>query len=412
MAINAHRALYNAKSDENYLGELTVDNEERDELRGARDSLREALKAGFAEWPRFIRKQFLFESAALEFADGAEPVLRPKFRMQGSWSYDTLNRTTYDPPQEIDLDDGVFLPVSFLTQNDETHPAIVSDAYFAAVEKILEPVCKKHGWVLNRDKSSCVRVQVRKGAHVDLALYAIPDEDFHLLVEKAEARANASFGFRVLDEAMAFDQVYPTLPSDHIMLAHREEGWKPSDPRKLETWFRSAIDRHGYQLRRVCRYLKGWRDHSWTGCRLSSIALMAAVVSAFDEAASAPAENRDDLALQMVANGLGDRLAGAIVNPVVPGQILDEGWDKTCRDDFVAKARGLARELKVALSQDTRASGLAALRHTLGDYVPNNPDLLEIVVASAPAIVTQGLLGETPPESRAPVKIGGEARYG
>lgn len=412
MAINAHRALYSAKSDENYLGKLTVDDKERTELRGVRDTLRGALKAGFAEWPHFIRKQRLFETAALNFADGSEPVLRPKFRMQGSWSYDTLNRTTYDPPQEIDLDDGVFLPVSFLTQNGETHPAIVSDAYFAAVEEILEPVCEENGWDLNRDKNSCVRVQVRKGAHVDLALYAIPDDDFQVLVEKAEARANASFGARFLDEAMAFDQVYLTLPADHIMLAHRDEGWKPSDPRKLETWFRDAIDRHGYQLRRVCRYLKGWRDYSWEGCRLSSIALMAVVVSTFDDAASAPAETRDDLALQMVADGLGDRLSSAIVNPVVPGQILDEGWDKACRDEFVAKARELAKELKVALSQDTRASALVALRRALGHYVPNNIDLLDIVAAATPAIVTQGLLGETRPESREPVKIGGEARYG
>lgn len=412
MAINAHRALYNAKSHETYLGELTVEEDERDELRGVRDTLRDALKVGFAEWPQFIRKQRLFETAALAFDDGGELVLRPKFRMQGSWSYDTLNRTTYDPPQEIDLDDGVFLPVSFLTQNGKTHPAIVSDAYFSAVEDILEGVCEENGWELNREKNSCVRVQVRKGAHVDLALYAIPDADFRVLVEKAEARANASFGAVVFDEAMAFEQIYPTLPADHIMLAHRDEGWKPSDPRKLETWFREAIDRHGYQLRRVCRYLKGWRDHSWEGCRLSSIALMAAVVSAFDDAGSAPPETRDDLALQMVADGLGDRLSSTIANPVVLGQTLDEGWDQKCRDEFVAKARDLARELKVALSQDTRASALAALRRTLGTYVPNNVDLLDIVVDATPAIVTQGLLGETRPETRAPVKIGGEARYG
>jgi hypothetical protein len=62
------------------------------------------------------------------------------------------------------------------------------------------------------------------------------------------------------------------------MLAHRDEGWKPSDPRKLEEWFRAAVRQHGEQLRRVCRYLKNWRDNRWEGCRLSSIALMACTV--------------------------------------------------------------------------------------------------------------------------------------
>lgn len=411
MAINAHRALYSANSDNNFLGSLTADPDDVTDLREVRETLREGLKAGFSNWPSFIRKQRLFEAAALSFADGYERGLRPKFRMQGSWSYHTLNRTTHQPPQEIDLDDGVFLPISFLTQDGEAHPAIVSDAYFAAVEKILLPICEENGWELVSGKTSCVRVQVTAGAHVDLALYAIPDDEFTELVEKAEARAVKTFDARLLDEAALFEQVYETLPADHIMLAHREEGWKPSDPRKLETWFENAIKRHGQQLRRVCRYLKGWRDSSWTGCRLSSIALMSAVVSAFDEASAAPPENRDDLALLMVANGLGARLSEAIENPVVPGQFLDEGWDD-CRNEFVTKANELATNLKVALSHDTRASALAALRRTLGDYVPNDISLLEVTVPATASILTQGLLGDVSSGERKAVKIGGEARYG
>ena len=39
--------------------------------------------------------------------------------------------------QEIDLDDGVFLPVSFLSQNGGAHPIVASAGYFAAVERIL-----------------------------------------------------------------------------------------------------------------------------------------------------------------------------------------------------------------------------------------------------------------------------------
>lgn len=410
MSINAHRALYSANSGDNYLGNLTVAESERVELRGVRDTIREALRGGFAHWGSYVGKQRLFDSVALEAYSDEDPVLRPKFRMQGSWSYHTLNQVTYDPPQEIDLDDGVFLPVSFLSQNGETHPSLVAIAYFEAVESILQPICDENEWTLE-GKPSCVRVSVREGAHVDLALYAIPDEDFRVLVEKVDARALESFV--VCDAEMTFEQVYQTLPEDHIVLAHRIEGWKPSDPRKLEDWFQQAVKDHGEQIRRICRYLKGWRDFHWEESRLSSIALMAVVVAAFNEAATAPPQNRDDLALEMVAEGLAARLSSAIANPVVDGQFLDEGWDKAgCRSDFVAKARLLARDIKAALNADTCAASLRLLRTALGDNIPDDAGLLNIMVDQSPTILTQGMLGETRPESRSAVKIGGEPRYG
>src|SRR5205085_2773416 len=109
---------------------------------------------------------------------------------------------------------------------------------------------------------SCVRIRISDEAHIDLALYAIPDLEFGRLVEKA-ALAESTFARdefrREMQEAIALDQaVYANLRSDQIMLAHREEGWKPSDPRKLEDWFTGAVKKFGDQLRRVSRYLKGW----------------------------------------------------------------------------------------------------------------------------------------------------------
>lgn len=413
MSINAHRALFASHADDTYLANLTVPDGEREELRDIRDEIRRTLRTGFAEWDRHLERRQLFEAAALESFADAQP-LRPKFRMQGSWSYHTLNRATVTPPQEIDLDDGVFLPISFLTRDGTTHPAVVSEAYFAAVEAMLAPLCEERGWTLS-GKSSCVRVAVRLGAHVDLALYAIPDDDFRELVEKAERVALASFGARVLDEAMAFDQVvYPNLPDDHIMLAHREEGWKPSDPRKLERWFDEAVKRHGQQLRRMCRYLKGWRDHTWKGCRLSSIALMACVVAAYDAAAHSPRENRDDEALKMVADRMTTTLAGVIANPVVEGQRLDEGWDEECRSEFIAQAKALWTTLDAVARLSDPGQALATLRSTLGQFIPDDETLLEVEHAGAPGILGTGLLGgaDQADEDRPAVKIGGSDRYG
>jgi len=412
VTINAHRALYSAASKANYLGNLTVDDPDAAELRRVRDLVRETLVAGFRHWSQFIERRELFGDAALSFAE--TDALRPKFRMQGSWAYFTLNRTTVEPPQEIDLDDGMFLPISFLTRHGTTNPAIVSRSYFAAVEAMLAPLCREEGWALDDSKPSCVRVVVRDGAHVDIALYAIPDQDFSTLLEKA-VMSSTSFGAVQLNDAEMFDaQIYPNLPDDHIMLAHRDDGWKPSDPRKLEDWFNAAIARHDQQLRRVCRYLKGWRDSRWNLCRLSSIALMSCVVTAFDEASAAVPANRDDLALRMVADALPRLLGGAIVNPVVDGQRLDEKWSDVDRADFVAGAEALRADMHKMLGAVFASTALATLRAALGKYIPDDVELVIVEEPEAPAVLTSGLLGDVgpEPEARQPVRIGGDQRYG
>jgi len=415
MGINAHRAFHSTSTSDNYLVQLTVDEDEKATLRKARDEIRDTLRSGFQNWSEVVERGRLFEVAALTkfSAANTEPTLSPKFKMQGSWSYATLNCTTHEPPQEIDLDDGIFLPVSFLTQNGSTHPAIVSDAYFTAVQAMVAPLCREKGWKLVTDKSSCVRVEIRTGAHIDLALYAIPDEDFRVLVEKVEAAAARKGA--ASDQDLIFDSdIYPHLPDDHIMLAHRKEGWKPSDPRKLEDWFQAAIDRHGYQLRRVCRYLKAWRDYHWKNCRLSSIALMACAVTAFDEAVAAPNEDRDDKALLMVAECLPNLLGNRIRNPVVDEQFLDEGWTD-CRADFVAKAQLLSGNLSQALGSSNAHQAMVALGTALGDYMPEDVSYYVVETAiGAPTILSSGILkglGDEP-DARAAVKLGGDDRYG
>jgi len=412
MGINAHRAFFSTGEADHYLQGLTLPDHKERRLRDARDAIRDALKAGFRDWAEVIGREELFESAALAsvYAYDAEPTLQPKFRGQGSYVYKTLNKPTH-PSQEIDLDDGMFLPVSFLARDGSSHPAVISDGYFNAVEAILRQLCARKGWTLITDKDSCVRIEIGDQAHIDLALYAIPDDEFEVLVEKAALASAARFSeFR--DDLVSFaEDVYPQIPEDRIMLAHRKEGWKPSDPRRLEDWFHEAIREHGYQLRRVCRYLKGWRDFHWQQCRLSSIALMACAVAAYDEARSAPPENRDDKALLMVAERLPQMLSDRIPNPVVDRQYLDEGWED-CRSDLVGKARTLAAGLGGALSRHETREAIQDLLATFGIFMPDDPATLS--VDGAPSILTTGLLASfaDQPEAQTAVQKDGDDRYG
>lgn len=419
MGLNAHRVFKSDTEIPSYLSALTLDDKTENELRAARDEIRQTLRDGLREWPVMITKRELLESIALD----SNPVLRPKFRMQGSFSYRTCNLPA-QRNQEIDLDDGVFLPVSFLNQGGNIHPEIASRGYFVAVERVLAPLCKKRSWDLITDKASCVRVQISKQAHIDLALYAIPDTDFETLVETAMARAmtqdRALVRKNFEDSAEFADAQYVDLPDDHIMLAHRNEGWKKSDPRKLEDWFRAALKVHGEQLRRVCRYLKGWRDHQWSSSRLASIALMSAVVTAYQEAKTKIADNRDDKALLMVVERLSTILKGNIKNPVVEGARLDEGWTDEERAQYVDYAKTFENRLRHTLHQTMDANAaLAALTVSLGERIPDDASLISYDTdssseLSSPPVLSMGLLqeiGDTH-QAREAVKLEGDGRYG
>ena len=157
------------------------------------------------------------------------------------------------------------------------------------VEAILAPVCKDYGWNLITTKPTCVRVRIDGEAHIDLPLYAIPDDEFGKLVEASD-RAMLAKGMTLEErEIVLAEHAYTNLPEDRIMLARRDTGWTESDPRELEGWFIGAVREHGKVVRRVCRYLKGWRDYRWPKGGPSSITLMVCVVAVFDDLNGTPA---------------------------------------------------------------------------------------------------------------------------
>lgn len=375
---NAHSVFSGTDTKDGLLQNLSVPEAELQALRAAREEIRVTIRKAFPNWSDWLDQRVLFESAA---ATAAEPpkVPRPKFRSQGSMAYHTINDPAHEPPQEIDADDGMFLPVSFVGQNGTLKPMVASKGMFELVEAALEPLCETHHWELDRTKPSCVRVRLNNSAHVDVALYAIPDDDYEVLIEKAAVAAfdsiRADATDALLDSVELAESAYQQLPEDHIVLAHRDLGWIASDPRKLEGWFQEAIERHGYQLRRVCRYTKGWRDFTWPKSRLASIALMKCIVETYNASEGDFKNSRDDQALLRVFEALPPQLRQRIKNPVIDAH-LDDGWTPNEREEYAAAAANFAQQLSSALQADTVTALLSKLRDGLGNRVPKDTSLV------------------------------------
>jgi hypothetical protein len=388
MPYNAHKVFENQSVKPSFSKGIALPDIETNELRAARDVLRAAISGGLRNWASVVRRDDAFTE---EVTLPEHYTLRPRFRMQGSHKYYTHIAPAHRPPQQADMDDGLFLPVLYFGELTDQRPALLSDAYFNLIETIIQPVCEERGWTLKK-KSTCIRVELSDEQHVDMALYSIPERQLRTLTEEiAKRRDDVSFDTPVLDE-----EVYRSLASGEIMLAHREQGWKRSDPRKLEDWFQSAMDRHGSQLRRVCRYLKAWRDNVWQKGGPSSIALMYVAVAAYDQGEFE--EGRDDKALLSVAEAMPGLLASQLPNPVVDGEFLDDGWGEE-RQDFIAEAQRLAQNVSDAIMASNGPDHtIELLQSVLGPRVPEDVTLVETDGAApseAGKLAAPSILGST-----------------
>lgn len=399
--LNAHKVFKGTALRPGYLKALSLEENREQLLRAARDDIRQALREGMPQWQGLAKAQSLVESRHVALASQLPP-LRPRFRMQGSGVYHTLNDPAHKPPQEVDYDDGVFLPTSFVNGGGTVKPLLAAKGYFEVVEAILAPLCERKGWKLVSTKPTCVRIRIDNEAHIDLPLYAIPDQEFVELVE-ASAHTMLVKGVAATDSDIELaGQVYMNLPEDRIMLARRDKGWIESDPRELEGWFVGAIREHGEVVRRTCRYLKGWRDYQWPKGGPSSITLMACVVMVFDDLNGTLPENRDDLALQAVADRLEELFSQSIANPVLPDQNLDENWTLEERLDFKSHAAELKSMIDGVLNGTFHKQiAFSWLRERFGDRIPDDELLIVIdseereVLAYEPAKVAAPFVPRT-----------------
>jgi len=311
---------------------------------------------------------------------GMEKSVTPKFRTQGSWSYKTCVQPAFIPLQEIDWDFGVYLPVNVWEENGPPH--VMAKAYFELVENFLKDFCRENGWSLEPGKDTCIRVKVSNWAHIDLPLYAAPESEFAKIMEKAalEARAGSAHDAARLSESMEFGEIYGQAWNDldHIVLAMRTGEWKSSDPEDVASWFNDRDLEHKGQLRRVCRYLKAWRDFHWKdGGGPSSVSIMIAVAQTFEYL-----RGRDDLALEKAAEKFSMAIMGEIREQAIDGGTED--FNSRLSADQKIFASQKARELSIAMrqarsyAQHLKSQAIVDLQKQFGSRIPNRTDLVDV----------------------------------
>lgn len=380
---------------EGFLRAIRVQDGDHQALRDARETIRNTLRHAFQNSHAFVTRSELYDSALAHTALAAVPprLLTPKFRIQGSFAYFTANDCQNPPLQQIDQDDGIYLPISFVTIGGRARPTIASAAYFRIVERALQPLCAARGWTLNprRPRNSCVRVELNSRLHIDLPLYAIRDAAFEQLVEVA-ADASLQKAAQLRDARDLDERIYRELADAEIILAHRADGWIKSDPRRLEDWFRNAINLYGEPVRDLSRCFKGLRDAKFND-GLSSICIMACVVRAIENVGGVD-DKRLDLAIVAVAREIARMVTDPVENPVFPGEptkCFCVEWDADYRTRVRTLFADTADQLEEAID-DTFHKGVALerARRAFGQRVPNDEGLIALltpaqVVREAPA---------------------------
>ncbi len=253
-----------------FLGTLNVQQSTMDLILGARNIIRNHLR---------------IEIPKMSLQDGNIPVT-PRFMPQGSVVYQTQNMPEYPPDQQLDYDDGCYLPFSY--HESENHPKVAANDFFAMVDESLDRLVKTQGWKrVDTSKPTCSRIVLTNEIHIDIPLYSVPDKEFNTIVEAqlkiAKSFTEANDMHRDGEAAPKRQLTWNDLPTQSVLLAHRKNGWIVSDPRKLNKYFVEKLNLYP-TARRVSRYLKAWRDHQWPkGGGPSSIYLMTIVDVALRE---------------------------------------------------------------------------------------------------------------------------------
>lgn len=365
--LNLSSLFYTADDSEACLhAALDLRADQRGYIAAAKTDVRNRLRTGI---PRVLKSKGYTDDAP-----------EPRFFTQGSWAYKTLNAPAQDP-QQADVDDGCYLPMSFVSQT--TRPSVAAAVFFAAAEEALSSLVKERQWKLITDKPTCIRIEIAPYAHIDIPLYAIPDDEFTTLAKAAVQ----DYGYLDLAEAVrrADRDAWTALPHNSVLLAHRECNWMESDPRPVKDWFLAEVAARGEQLRRVVRYLKALRDWKWPSGGPSSILLMAAAAPLFEKR-----DRRDDLALLDVVAALPAKLRGGVNNPVDETESLTERLGKERVEEAAKQFEAIERVLRGAIHAGNEEQACVWMIGEFGPRFPNAPDRVRVVsvaatIAAAPA---------------------------
>ncbi len=420
MTWNFHR--YYSDSSEGLISKLELKKSRTTKLKGLRDLIRHRIKEVFNEAKELAKtsnERVSLESVTIKVAktrlkhlspqaqaDAARLIrdmndevrnafisLTPRFWTQGSFQYDTLNAPYSTPPQEMDIDDGTYLPMAIF----EDRPIIGHHLLILLVDSsLMSLVHENAGWQFEA-KKTCARIKIpAEHTHIDVPMYAVPEAQF-LLKEAALAKSQG-IGMEAMDSAsrsLVLDRADYELDENCVNLALRnsDQKWMKSDPKIVEDWFNDSCLRIGEHLRSICRFMKSWRDVQWTdGGGPSSISLMAATVNILDRIA----HDKDDLGatMRIVAKYLPDQFSKGVESP-------DHTDEKLL---FPTKADHTEREIKImsrlselhniltdAQNSVSKELALKSINRAFGQRVLN-PDLI-VSDKSAPAFNSEPARG-------------------
>ena len=363
---NLHTLFHGANND-SYERCISLSATDREQLMAARTTIRREVRLQIA--PRL--------SAA--GVDKAEAIA-PKFITQGSFAYRTVNAPAFPPRQQADLDDGLYVPLSFCEETGS--PNLVSNLLIDTGEAILTDLAKRRGWSVDITNPNCTRVIIAHDKHVDMPIYSIPDGEFRRIAEARFSLAKSQVSFGEYFAGSDFDDIWEAMPA-RVRMAHKTKGWLDSDPRPIRDWVLTQVRLKSEQLRRLMRYLKGWRDYqNWPNSDPKSILLMALVDASLDRKII----GRDDLAMIQVCSRIPDLLRGSVEIPAIPGEDLTTRLDEDgLRAALTQRIRDLYDVLSACVNgRHTREEACRLLQGSFGPRFPNRPDRIRIETPEAP----------------------------
>lgn len=375
---NKFHSLLASKTEPSLLNNLNLPEKEEQSLKNAAREIKMAITQGFAELRYQVRKE------KLDFE-----VPKPKFAVQGSYIYGTLNAPAYPPGQQVDIDLGVYLPFSVLGNGRK--PKTATGYYFQHITRILMNHIASNdlSWEIppeHQQKPTCIRVILNDRTHIDLPLYAVPKGELNRITEDQsllKSRALNSDGILDSSNQFVFDSMMlESVDPNVIHMAHREEGWKPSDALVIRDWVQGHFKSMGAMIRPVNRFLKAWRDEVWrNGGEPSSILLLAHSLNSF------PRDN-DGLTHCQALEAVIEDLPNIFDRPLlVPCPTSD---DKDAKEDLISRIskekqneyREKFQELKNQFKNARQLDPIKAneiLIKLFGKRLPNDPSRIEVV---------------------------------
>lgn len=273
------------KNFSDFRSRITLTEKDKATLTDARKVIRATIRQTFNEMPD---DYFTDENRIIlaEFSQYIDKRIKPRFMTQGSFIYNTINKPAKPRIQQMDLDDGVYLPLSYIENksngNFQQMARIVRDIILNCINNL----CINRKWNLDNSHSKCLRVVINNTSHIDLPIYSIPDNATDTIKDIA-----------IFSKKDSLEKFLHYSGAENVLLS-TDNGWIKSDPRVIHQWVQNNKNKFGNDFIHYSRYFKYWRDHQWDNSKFSSIMIMSGIAQALSE----PNYSRNDsIALNLSA---------------------------------------------------------------------------------------------------------------